>query len=82
MISSWEDKITSNPGKVTVLSNLTNSVIEENLNNNIVIMHTTHIKKDNLNSIVLLLDFKGSNQHILSLLFFASSYLYFVLIEI
>ena len=45
-------------------------------------MHTTHIKKDNLNSIVLLLDFKGSNQHILSLLFFASSYLYFVLIEI
>lgn len=73
VISSLEDKISSNPGKVSVLSNLTNSVIEENLNNNTVIMYTTNIKKDNLNSKVLLLDFKGSNQHILSLLFFASS---------
>ena len=73
VISSLEEKISSNQSKVSILSNLSNSEIEEKLGDNTLFMYTSPIQKDNINSKILLLDYDGANKHLLSILFFASS---------
>lgn len=79
LISSLNDNNSANAIKISIISDFTNSNIEENLNNNTVRLYESSLKKENCHEKILLLDIKGSNKHLLSLLYFASSlFVFFV----
>ena len=73
LISSLDDKNQLSPIKISLLSNLTKSQVEENLNTNLIKLHTTNLQKEDTKSKILLLEMNSSDKHLLSLLFFASS---------
>ena len=79
LFSSLNDNISADAIKISIISELTNSNIQENLNNNVVKLYESSLKKENSHEKILLLDVKGSNKHLLSLLYFASSlFVFFV----
>lgn len=79
LISSLNDNNSANAIKVSIISDFTNSNIQENSNNNIITLYESSLKKENLHEKILLLDIKGLNKHLLSLLYFASSlFVFFV----
>ncbi len=73
LISSLDDKNQLSPIKISLLSNLTKSQVEENLNTNLIKLYTTNLQKEDIKSKILLLEMNSSDKHLLSLLFFASS---------
>jgi len=78
-ISTLNDTNSANAIKISIISDFTNSNIQENPNNNIVTLYESSLKKENSHEKVLLLDIKGLNKHLLSLLYFASSlFVFFV----
>ena len=73
VISSLDDKNQLAPIKNSLLSNLTHSEYEENLNTNLIKIHTSDLEKENYKSKILLLEMNCSDKHLFSLLFIASS---------
>ena len=79
LISSLNENNSANAIKISIISDFTKSNIQENSNNNIVTLYESSLKKENSHEKVLLLDIKGLNKHLLSLLYFASSlFVFFV----
>ena len=75
-ISSLEETISTN--SLNILSYLTNSEVQEILNNTVTI-HTTPIEKEYSHMRILLLNANCSDKHLLSVLFFISSLFVFCL---
>jgi hypothetical protein len=73
VISSLDDKNQLAPIKISLLSNLTHSEYEENLNTNLIKIHSSNLEKENYKSKILLLEMNCSDKHLFSLLFIASS---------
>ena len=81
LISATDDKKDSSPVEIQLLSSLTNLEIKENTNHNTLILYTTDLKKEDLNTKVLVIDINSSNKHLLSLLFFTSALFIFCVDE-
>ena len=73
IISSLDDKNQLTPFKISLLSNLTQSEFQENLNPNLIKLYTSNLQKENYKSKILLLEMNCSDKHLLSLLFLTSS---------
>ena len=81
LISATDDKKETTPVEIELLSSLTNLEIKENTNHNTLILYTTDLKKENLNTKILVIDINSSNKHLLSLLFFTSALFVFCVDE-
>ena len=77
LISSTNDEIISDRSQMSLLLNLTNLEIKEELDNNKVILYSIPLEK--VNTKILILNINTSNKHLLSLLFFTSSlFIFFI----
>ena len=81
LISATDDKKDSSPVEIQLLSSLTNLEIKENTNHNTLILYTTDLKKEDLNTKILVIDINSSNKHLLSLLFCTSALFVFCVDE-
>ena len=73
IISSLDDKSQLTPIKLSLLSNLTQSEFQENLNKNLIKLYTSNLQKEDSKSKILLLEMNCSDKHLFSLLFLSSS---------
>ena len=72
LISSTDEQNPLNNVKLSLISNMINSNVQ-NSNNNGATFYTSNLRKENSGALVLFSNIKSSNNHLLSLLFLSSS---------
>jgi hypothetical protein len=72
LISSTDDQNPLNHAKISLLSSMTNSNIQDS-NNRGATFYTSNLRKENSGASVLFCNLKSSDKHLLSLLFLSSS---------